>query len=103
MPNQPGPVMKALSMLALIPQPSPRMKSIVLSFGIVASAMGCTQADRFYAAGRRPPPPALPPAVRVGMAPGVNVFSRPQAREGAPDRRGARRGGGEHQSAPTGL
>jgi len=73
MPNQPGPVMKALSMLALIPQPSPRMKSIVLSFGIVASAMGCTQADRFYAAGGGAPAPTFAPIVQEVMPAVVNV------------------------------
>ena len=44
-------------MFALILSQSSPMRLIVLSFGIVASAMGCTQADRFYATGGGAPAP----------------------------------------------
>ena len=64
--------MKARSMFSLVLQPSPRRRSIVLSFGIVASAMGCTQADRFYAAGGAPAP-SFAPIVQEVMPAVVNV------------------------------
>ena len=92
LPNQAGPVMKALSMPALVSQPSPRMRSIVLSFGIVASAMGCTQADRFYAAGGGSPAPSFAPIVQEVMPAVVNVSAVQKMSKAAVDREGTQAG-----------
>ena len=65
--------MKALSMLGSILKPPPQMRSIVLSFGIVAAALGCTQADRFYAADDRASAPSFAPIVQEVMPAVVNI------------------------------
>ena len=77
--------MKALSMLALVSQPSPRMRSIVLSFGIVASAVGCTQADRFYASGGSASAPSFAPVVQEVMPAVVNVSAVQRVSKAAVD------------------
>jgi serine protease Do len=77
--------MKALSMLALVSQPSPRMRSIVVSFGIVASAMGCTQADRFYASGGSASAPSFAPIVQEVMPAVVNVSAVQRVSKAAVD------------------
>jgi serine protease Do len=77
--------MKALSMLALVSQPSPRMRSIVLSFGIAVSAMGCTQADRFYAPGGSASAPSFAPIVQEVMPAVVNVSAVQRVSKAAVD------------------
>src|SRR5271163_3004799 len=86
LPNQAGRVMKALSMLAPILQPPSRMRSIVLSFGIVASALGCTQADRFYAADGGASAPSFAPIVQEVMPAVVNVSAIQRVSKAAIDR-----------------
>ena len=78
--------MKALSMLAPILQPPSRMRSIVLSFGIVASALGCTQADRFYAADGGASAPSFAPIVQEVMPAVVNVSAIQRVSKAAIDR-----------------
>jgi len=95
--------MKALSMLALVSQPSPRMRSIVLSFGVVASAMGCTQADRFYAAGGGSPEPSFAPIVQEVMPAVVNVSAVQRVSKAAVDREGTQAGRVEDRVALSGL
>jgi len=95
--------MKALSMLALVSQPSPRMRSIVLSFGVVASAMGCTQADRFYAAGGGSPEPSFAPIVQEVMPAVVNVSAVQRVSKAAVDREGTQAGHLEDRVALSGL
>ena len=92
MPNQAGPVMKALWMFALVLQPPRRRKSIVLSFGIVVSAMGCTQADRFYATGAGAPAPSFAPIVQEVMPAVVNVSAVQRMSKAALDREGTQAG-----------
>jgi serine protease Do len=70
-PNDAKAVMKVVSILTL-PDPLHRVRSAVLSFGIVMTAMGCTQADRFYSAGGGQPP-SFAPVVQEVMPAVVNV------------------------------
>jgi serine protease Do len=95
--------MKAFSMLALIPQPSPRTRSIVLSFGIVASAMGCTQADRFYTAGAGAPATSFAPIVQEVMPAVVNVSAVQRVSKAAVDQEEMRSGRVEDRVALSGL
>jgi serine protease Do len=85
--------MKALSMLGSILQPPPQMRSILLSFGIVAAALGCTQADRFYAADDRASAPSFAPIVQEVMPAVVNVSAVQRMSKAAvdPEETGARR------------
>src|SRR5437868_14737319 len=86
--TKPPRFMKALSMFALVLQPSRRRRSsIFLSFGIVASAMGCTQADRFYAAGGAPAP-SFAPIVQEVMPAVVNVSAVQRVSKAAADGEG---------------
>src|SRR5271156_1245 len=103
LPNQAGRVMKALSMLALIPRPSPCVRSTVLLFGVVASAMGCTQADRFYAAGGGAPAPSFAPIVQEVMPAVVNVSAVQRVSRAAIDREGTQAGRVEDRVALGGL
>ena len=77
--------MKALSMLGSILQLPPQMRSIVLSFGIVAAALGCTQADRFYAADYRASAPSFAPIVQEVMPAVVNVSAVQRVSKAAVD------------------
>ncbi|HEX3410465.1 MAG TPA: trypsin-like peptidase domain-containing protein [Stellaceae bacterium] len=95
--------MKARSMLALIPHPSPRMTSIALSFGILASAMGCTQPDRFYAAGGGAPKPSFAPIVQEVMPAVVNVSAVQRVSKAAVDREGTQAGRVEDRVALSGI
>ncbi len=91
-------------MLALIIlQPSPRMRSIVLSFGIAASAMGCTQTDRFYAAGGGGAAPSFAPIVQEVMPAVVNVSAVQRVSKAAADREGTQAGGAEDRVALSGI
>ena len=67
------------------------MRLIVLSFGIVASAMGCTQADRFYA-GSGTPAPSFAPIVQEVMPAVVNVSAVQRVTKAALDREGTQAG-----------
>jgi S1-C subfamily serine protease len=78
-------------MSALVLQPSHRRRSIVLSFGIVVSAMGCTQADRFYAAGGAPAP-SFAPIVQEVMPAVVNVSAVQRVSRAAALREGTQAG-----------
>jgi serine protease Do len=95
--------MKALSMFDLILHQSPRMNLIVFSFGIAASAMGCTQADRFYAAGGGAPPPSFAPIVQEVMPAVVNVSAVQRVSKAAIDREGAQAGPVEDRVALSGI
>jgi serine protease Do len=95
--------MKALSMFALLLQPSPRRRSIVLSFGIVVSAMGCTQADRFYAAGGGAPAPSFAPIVQEVMPAVVNVSAVQRVSKAAVYGEGTKAGGVEDRVALSGI
>ena len=95
--------MKDLSMLALALQPSPRMKSIVLLFGIVASTMGCTQTDQFYAAGGGTPAPSFAPIVQEVMPAVVNVSAVQRVSKAAIEREGTQAGRVEDRVALSGL
>ncbi len=90
-------------MFAFVSQPSPRMRSIVLSFGVVASAMGCTQADRFYAAGGGSPAPSFAPIVQEVMPAVVNVSAVQRVSKAAVDREGTQAGRLEDRVALSGL
>jgi serine protease Do len=94
--------MKALSMFAPILQPLPQMKSILLSVGIVVSAMGCTQADRFYAGGG-PPSPSFAPIVQEVMPAVVNVSAVQRVSKAALDREGTQAGLVEDRVALSGI
>src|ERR1700719_4322829 len=100
--TKPGQVMKALSMFALVLQPSPQSRSIVLSFGIVVSAMGCTQADQFYA-GSGTPAPSFAPIVQEVMPPVVTVPAAKRVSKAAADREGTQAGHLEDRVALSGL
>ena len=95
--------MKALSMLALVPLPSPRMRSTVLLFWIAGSAMGCTQADRFYTAGGGAPAPSFAPIVQEVMPAVVNVSAVQRVSKAAVDREGAQPGRLEDRVALSGI
>jgi serine protease Do len=95
--------MKAHSMFALILSQSSPMRLIVLSFGIVASAMGCTQADRFYAAGGRVPGPSFAPIVQEVMPAVVNVSAVQRVSKAAVDREGTQAGGVQDRVALSGI
>ncbi len=90
-------------MLAPILQPSPRMRSIALSFGLVASAMGCTQADRFYAADAGGSAPSFAPIVQEVMPAVVNVSAIQRVSKAAIDREEMGAGRTEDQVALSGL
>jgi serine protease Do len=95
--------MKALSMFALILSQSSPMRLIVLSFGIVASAMGCTQADRFYAAGGGVPAPSFAPIVQEVMPAVVNVSAVQRVSKAALDREGTQAGRVEDRVALSSI
>jgi serine protease Do len=95
--------MKALSMFALILSQSSPMRLIVLSFGIVASAMGCTQADRFYVAGGGVPGPSFAPIVQEVMPAVVNVSAVQRVSKAAVDREGTQAGGVQDRVALSGI
>jgi serine protease Do len=95
--------MKALSMFALILSQSSPMRLIVLSFGIVASAMGCTQADRFYATGGGAPAPSFAPIVQEVMPAVVNVSAVQRVSKAAVDREGTQAGGVQDRVALSGI
>jgi serine protease Do len=95
--------MKALSMFALILNQSPPMRLIVLSFGIAMSAMGCTQADRFYAAGGGAPAPSFAPIVQEVMPAVVNVSAVQRVSKAVVDREGTQTGRLEDRVALSGL
>ncbi|HEX3524622.1 MAG TPA: trypsin-like peptidase domain-containing protein, partial [Stellaceae bacterium] len=61
------------------------MRSIVLSFGLAASVMGCTQADRFYAADDRASAPSFAPIVQEVMPAVVNVSAVQRVSKAAVD------------------
>ena len=79
------------------------MRSIVLSFGIVASAMGCTQADRFYAADGGGSAPSFAPIVQEVMPAVVNVSAVQRVSKAAVDREGTEAGGAEDRVALSGI
>ena len=95
--------MKALSMLASILMPLRQMRSIVLSFGILAAAMGCTQADRFYAAGGGGPAPSFAPVVQEVMPAVVNVSAVQRMSKAALDREETQAGRVEDRVALSGI
>lgn len=103
LPNQAGPVMKALSMLTLVPRPSTRMRLIVLSLAIVASVTSCTQADRFYAAGGGTPAPSFAPIVQEVMPAVVNVSAVQRVSKAAVDREEMRSDRAEDRVALSGI
>ena len=89
-------------MFALLLQ-SPRRRSIGLSFGIVVSAIGCTQADRFYAAGGDAPAPSFAPIVQEVMPAVVNVSAVQRVSKAAFDGEGMQAGGVQDRVALSGL
>jgi serine protease Do len=95
--------MKALSMLGSILQPPPQMRSIVLSFGIVAAALGCTQADRFYAADDRASAPSFAPIVQEVMPAVVNVSAVQRMSKAAVDPEETGAGRAEDRVALSGI
>src|SRR5271166_4838396 len=76
-------------MLALVLPPSLRMRSAVLSLGLVATVMGCTQADRFYSAGGGAAP-SFAPIVQEVMPAVVNVSAVQRVSNAAADPRAGR-------------
>src|SRR5207245_2316074 len=84
-------------------QPSPRMRSIVLSFAIVVSVMGCTQADRFYAAGGGTPAPSFAPIVQDVMPAVVNVSAVQRVSKAAVDQEGTQADRLEDRVALSGI
>jgi serine protease Do len=103
LPNHSGPVMKALSMFDLILHRLPRMKLIVLSCGIAASAMGCTQADQLDAAGGRMAAPSFAPIVQQVMPAVVNVSAVQRVSKAAVDREPTQVDRAEDQVALSGI
>src|SRR5947207_1965956 len=95
--------MKAPSMFALVLQPSPRRRSIILSFGLVMWGMGCTQADRFYAAGGGGPAPSFAPIVQEVMPAVVNVSAVQRVNKAAVEREGAQAGGVQDRVALSSI
>src|SRR5262249_40716127 len=83
--NKHGRDRKVPPMLALIFQPSYRVRSTILSLGIVATAMGCTQADRLDSAGVGPPGPSFAPIVAEVMPAVVNVSAVQRVTKAAAD------------------
>jgi serine protease Do len=102
LPNRAGPVMKALSMFSPVLQPSPQMRSIVLLVGIAVSAMGCTQADRFYA-GSGTPVPSFAPIVQEVMPAVVNVSAVQRVSKAAIDGDGMQAGAVQDRVALSGI
>ncbi|TMJ60576.1 MAG: hypothetical protein E6G83_19810, partial [Alphaproteobacteria bacterium] len=78
-------------MFALVLQPSPGRRSILLSFGVVMAAMGCTEADRFYSAGAQAP--SFAPIVQEVMPAVVNVSAVQRVNKAAVEREGPQPGG----------
>jgi serine protease Do len=72
-------------MLALMLHPFYRMRSTILSLGVVATAMGCTQADRLYSAGGTSPAPSFAPIVQEVMPSVVNVSAVQRVSRAAAD------------------
>ncbi len=96
-------VMRVPSMFVFVLQPSPRGRSIVLSCAIVVSAMGCTQADRFYAAGGGAPAPSFAPIVQEVMPAVVNVSAVQRVSKAAVDEEGTPAGGVQDRVALGGV
>jgi serine protease Do len=103
LPNQAGLAMKALSMLGSILQPPPQMRSIVLSSGIFATALGCTQADRFYAADDRASAPSFAPIVQEVMPAVVNISAVQRVNKAAVDPEETGAGRAEDRVALSGV
>jgi len=90
-------------MLASILMPLRQMRSIVLSFGMVVSAMGCTQADRLYATSGGAPSPSFAPIVQVVMPAVVNVSAVQRMNKAALDREERQAGRVEDRVALSGI
>ena len=76
------------AMLTRVRQPFHRSKWAVLSLGIVATAVGCTQADRFYSGSGGAPAPSFAPIVQEVMPAVVNVSAVQRVSKAALDRDG---------------
>jgi serine protease Do len=103
MPNQAGQAMKALSMLAPFLDSLQQMRSIVLSFGVVASTLGCAQSDRFYAVDGGASAPSFAPVVQEVMPAVVNVSAIQRVSKAALDREETGADRGEDQVALSDL
>ena len=103
LPNQAGPVMKVLPMLARVLQPLHRMRSTILPVAIVITAMGCTQGDRLYSAGGGAPVASFAPIVQEVMPAVVNVSAMQRVSKAAADREDTRGGRVEDRVALNGV
>jgi serine protease Do len=77
--------MKGPSVIASIPQRRPRVRSTVLSVGILATGLGCTPADRLYSVGGSPTVPSFAPIIQEVMPAVVNVSAVQRVSKAAAD------------------